>query len=39
MAKPEKFEHLHLVYHFTVPFEANRVEAIQEYPITGKFSR
>ena len=23
MVKPEKFDHLHLVYHFTVPLQEN----------------
>ena len=28
MAKPEKFGHLHLVYHFTVPLKAKFNKAI-----------
>ena len=30
MVKPEKFVHLHLVYHFTVPLRGSFIEYLNE---------
>ena len=38
MAKPEKFDHLHLVYHFTVPLKINKIILFTKQVKLGSYS-